>query len=164
MSINRPGTIEEEEVKLIDDGSGVATVEGQMRYSGGAFSLYDSLGAYDPRAGGGGLSETQHKTVRQLIHFVETNSPGGGFGAGPYISEVLPVGNPFPTSETWYTDSGKTLKICCWEATYNVNKTFATEKWAVYKSDGTNLAADATDTVSYSGIFETGRSRAIVVY
>lgn len=105
-----------------------------------------------------------HNTLRQLIHFVETNSPGSGFGAGPYVSEVLPSADPFPTSETWYTDGTKTSKICRWEATYNANKTFATEKWIVYKSDGTNPAADATDTISYSGVFETGRSRAITVY
>ena len=111
-----------------------------------------------------GVTESAHKTLRQLIHFVETNSPGDGFGAGPYVSEVLPAADPFPTSETWYTDGTKTYKICRWEGTYNANKTFATEKWIVYKSDGTNPAADATDTISYSGVFETGRSRAIVVY
>ena len=105
-----------------------------------------------------------HKALRQLIHFVDTNSPGDGFGAGPYVSEVLPTADPFPTSETWYTDGTKTYKICRWEGTYNANNTFATEKWIVYKSDGTNPAADATDTISYSGVFETGRSRAIVVY
>lgn len=105
-----------------------------------------------------------HHTLRHLIHFVETNSPGSGFGAGPYVSEVLPAADPFPTSETWYTDGAKTSKICRWEGTYNANKTFATEKWIVYKSDGTNPAADATDTISYSGVFETGRSRAVTVY
>lgn len=106
----------------------------------------------------------QHKDLRHLIHFVETNSPGDGFGAGPYVSELLPSADPFPTSETWYTDGTKTSKICRWEGTYNANKTLATEKWIVYKSDGTNPAADATDTISYSGVFETGRSRAIAVY
>lgn len=110
------------------------------------------------------LAGTGHKTFRHLIHFVEPNSPGDGFGSGPYVSEVLPSADPFPTSETWYTDGTKTSKICRWEATYNANKTLATEKWIVYKSDGTNPAADATDTISYSGVFETGRSRAVVVY
>jgi len=158
-----PGDSQETGLDLNDDGSGFASSAGQVRYSNGRFSLYDNVGEYDPRSGGG-ISESQHKSLRQLIHFVETNSPGDGFGAGPYVSEVLPVGDPFPTSETWYTDSGKTLKICKWEATYNANKTFATEKWTVYKSDGTNPAADATDTISYSGVFETGRSRAVAVY
>ena len=110
------------------------------------------------------VNPSQHKALRQLIHFIETNSPGDGFGSGPYQSELLPSADPFPTSETWYETSSKLLKICRWEATYNANKTYATEKWIVYKTDGTNPAADATDTISYSGVFETGRSRAIAVY
>lgn len=110
------------------------------------------------------FTPTQHKTIRQLIHFIETNSPGDGFGAGPYQSEVLPTADPFPTSETWYETSSKTNKICRWEGTYNANKTLATETWIVYQSDGTSKAAEATDTISHSGIFETGRSRAITVY
>lgn len=140
------------------DASGLTTVT--------ADNVQDAIEELDAAAGGSGMTTTQHKTVRQLIHFVETNSPGEGFGAGPYQSEILP--NPttdiFPTSETWYETSAKTNKICRWEGTYNANKTLATEKWIIYKSDGTNPAAEALDTISYSGVFETGRSRAITVY
>lgn len=112
----------------------------------------------------GGLTAEQHKTLRQLTHFVETNSPGEGWGDGPYQSEVLPSADPFPTSETWYTTSGKTNKICKWECTYTANKTYATETWTVYKSDGSSAAAVAVDTISYSGVFEIGRSRVITLY
>lgn len=108
--------------------------------------------------------QLDHNTLRHLIHFVEANSPGSGFGAGPYVSEVLPAADPFPTSETWYTDGTKTSKICRWEGTYNANKTLATETWIVYKADGTSKSAEAVDTISYSGIFETSRSRAVTVY
>jgi hypothetical protein len=114
--------------------------------------------------GAGGISETTHKTLRQLIHFTETNSPGDGFGAGPYYCETLYTSNVFPLNETWYETSAKLKKICRWEGTYNANKTFATEKWIVYKSDGVNPAADATDTISYSGVTETTRSRVVVTY
>jgi hypothetical protein len=102
----------------------------------------------------------KHKILRQLIHFIETNSPGAGFGAGPLVSEVS--GGTFPTSETWYETAAKTKKICRWEGTYNANKTLATEKWIVYQDDGVNPAADATDTIGYSGVVETSRSRVIV--
>lgn len=114
---------------------------------------------------GGGISEATHKTLRQLIHFVETNSPGDGFGAGPYLSETLYVGTTiFPASETWYETAAKLKRICRWECTYNPNKTYATETWIVYKSDGVNPAADATDTISYTGVREDSRSRAVTVY
>lgn len=110
------------------------------------------------------INDSQHRALRHLIHFVETNSPGDGFGAGPYYCETNYTSNVFPTDETWYETSAKLKRICRWEGTYNVNKTFATEKWIVYKSDGVNPAATATDTISYSGVTETSRSRAIAVY
>jgi len=118
---------------------------------------------------GSGLTEGAHKALRQLIHFMSGKGPGDGFGSGPYASGVLPEGDPFPTSETWYATAADkaagTGKIARQEWTYNTNKTLATEKWIVYKSDGTSEAATATDTISYSsGVFETGRSRAIAVY
>lgn len=112
----------------------------------------------------GGITEGQHKTLRQLIHFIGTNSPGDGFAAGPYVSEISDPG-PFPSAETWYTDSGKTVKICREEVTYNSNKTLATQTWIVYKSDGTNPAAKAVDDpIAYSGVFETGRTRTFTLY
>lgn len=160
----RAGTRYEERLRLTSDDGLSSDVAGDITFDGTDFSMRDSTGAFNPRSGGGGITESEHKALRQLIHFVGTNSPGDGFGSGPYHCETLPAADPFPTSETWYETSSKTNKICRWEGTYNSNKTFATEKWIVYKSDGTNPAADATDTISYSGVFETSRSRAIVVY
>jgi hypothetical protein len=112
----------------------------------------------------GGITDAQHRVLRHLIHFVETNSPGDGFGTGPYHCETNYTGGVFPTDETWWETSSKLKKICRWECTYNINKTFATEKWIVYKTDGTNPAADATDTITYTGVRENSRSRAVVVY
>jgi hypothetical protein len=105
----------------------------------------------------------EHRTLRQLIHFIASGGPGEGFGVGPYVSEVT-YSSIFPLTETWYEDGTKAKRICRWEATYNVNKTFATETWIVYKSDGVNPAARAVDTISYSGLSETGRSRAVTVF
>jgi hypothetical protein len=133
-----------------------------------ADNVQDAITDLDGAISAGGITEAQHKTLRQLAHFIETNSPGEGFATGPYASEVLPSGNPFPTSETWFESAADkaagTGKICRWEGTYNANKTFATETWIVYKADGTSKAVEAVDTISYSGVFETGRSRAITVY
>jgi hypothetical protein len=113
---------------------------------------------------GTGMTPNQHKSLRQLIHFTDTNSPGDGFGAGPYQSEVNYQTTVFPSDETWYTTTAKTAKICRWEATYNPNRTFATETWKVYQTNGTDVAAQADDVITYDGIKETGRERTITVY
>lgn len=129
-----------------------------------AHNVQDAIRDLDGAISVGGITEAQHKTLRQLIHFIETNSPGDGFGVGPYYCETNYTANIFPTDETWYETSAKLKKICLWEGTYNTNKTFATEKWIVYKADGVNPAADVTDTISYSGVIETNRSRLVAVH
>lgn len=129
---------------------------------GSGVSLYQLLTGQG--SGDLGLTESQHKSLRQLIHFTDSNSPGDGFGAGPYQSAVNYTGSVFPTDETWYTTTAKTAKICRWEATYNANRTFATETWKVYKENGTDVAAQADDVISYQGVAETGRERTITVF
>jgi hypothetical protein len=115
---------------------------------------------------GTGLSEGQHRSLRQLVHFMHQRGPGPGFGAGPYVSEVLPAGDPFPVSETWYETASKLKRIVRHQWTYNANKTLATETWIVYKTDGTSPAAQAVDSpiVYTNGVFETGRTRTVTVY
>jgi hypothetical protein len=158
-----PGALEEDEEVRLGTNANPPTQAGAFNFDGTSFQFRDSTGTFDPRTGGSGITEDQHKALRQLIHFLEFG-PGDGFGAGPYYSETLPAGDPFPTSETWYTDSGKTAKIVQWSCTYNANKTFATETWTVYKTDGSSKAAEAVDTISYSAVMETSRSRTVTVY
>ena len=38
---------------------------------------------------------------------------------------------------------------------------FKIRRGLIYASDGTTVLATVTDTISYSGIFETGRTRVI---
>jgi hypothetical protein len=159
-----PGPLEEdEEIRLGTNPSG-PSCEGACAYDGTSFKFWDGVGVFDPRTGGSGITADQHKILRQLIHFLVSGGPGGGFGVGPYYSETLPSADPFPTSETWYEDATKAKKIVRYEVTYNANKTHATETTIVYKSDGVNPAAQAVDTISYSAIFEIHRSRAVTVY
>jgi len=153
-----------DEIFFIDSADEPANEVGTVRSVNGEFHFRDALGLFNPRTGGSGITAEQHLVLRQLIHFLETNSPGDGFGAGPLYCETNYTGTVFPTDETWYETSAKLKKICRWEGTYNANKTFATEKWIVYQVDGVSPAADATDTISYTGVIETSRSRAIVVY
>jgi len=111
-------------------------------------------------AGAGGLTESQHRVLRQLIHFIN-DGPAEGFATGAY-KEILPAANPFPTSAIWYESSSKSKKII--ELTVTYTGAFpTTEEWKMYDTDGSTVLATVTDTISYSGPFETSRTRAIVI-
>lgn len=133
-----------------------------MTYDGTSFKLRDAVGTYDPRTGSG-ISANDHKALRQLIHLAEEGGPFEGFASGAY-QETLPSSSPFPTSIIWWTSSAKTAKIVEETITYNLNKTIATDQWKVYDTDGVTVLATVTDTISYSGIFETHRTRTIVLW
>lgn len=102
------------------------------------------------------ITADQHKALRQLIHFID-NGPAEGFSSGAY-REV--VGTVKPTAVVWYTDSGKADKIVekniIWTG---VNPT--TIEWKMYAVDGSTVLATVSDAVTYSGIFETSRTRTI---
>ena len=154
-----PGVREEEKLRLTTEEGQTADSPGEIVYTaGGAFSMRDATGAFDPRSGSG-LSEAQHKALRQLIHFIDSG-PAEGFASGAY-HEQLPSADPFPTSAIWWTSSGKTSKIVELTITRNANKTPATEEWKMYDTDGSTVLVTVTDTISYSGIVETTRTRTI---
>jgi hypothetical protein len=103
-----------------------------------------------------GITETQHKTLRNLVHFID-NGPAEGFASGAY-KEV--TGTLFPTAIIWYDQSGAgKKKIVSKEITWT-GVTPTTITWKVYDTSEV-LLATVTDTVTYSGLFETSRSRAI---
>lgn len=106
------------------------------------------------------VNSSEHARLRQLIHFVDEGGPFEGFTAGSY-REILPTGDPFPTSVIWWEDSSKVKKIVEETVTYNSLKLITTDEWKVYNEDGVTVAATATDTISYSGAFETDRTRTI---
>ena len=136
-----------------------AIVEGEVRYTGIRFSFMDGEGEYDPRSGSG-ISEEQHKTLRQLIHFID-DGPAEGFITGLY-KEVLPSGNPFPTSIIWWESSSKLKKIVeriiTWSGVVPIS-----DEWKVYDTDGVTILATVSDSIVYSGPFELNRTRTIVV-
>jgi hypothetical protein len=133
------------------------TEEGETRYVGGAFSMRDSAGLFDPRSGSG-LSEAQHRALRQLIHFID-NGPAEGFSSGAF-RETLPAAAPFPTSVAWYVDNTKAEKIVDLTITYT-GVLPTSVQWRVYDTDGSTVLATVTDAVSYTGVFETSRTRTI---
>lgn len=111
------------------------------------------------------LTADQHRTLRHLIHFID-GGPADGFASGAF-KEVLPAGSAFPTSVTWYTDSGKTQKIVekliersAGSAT-NIAPTPIT--WIMYDEDGSTVVAKVIDSITYSGVFEYQVTREIKI-
>jgi hypothetical protein len=121
---------------------------------------YDELDGYvQSIIGGGGSIEPQHKTLRDLIHFID-EGPGDGFATGAF-KEILPVGAPFPTSITWYLDTAKTKKLVEKFITYAGTAFPSIIQWNMYDFDGVTLIHTVTDTITYSTAFEATRTRAI---
>ena len=106
------------------------------------------------------LTPSNHRTLRQLIHFID-DGPAGGFATGA-VKQILPSANPFPTSVIWWEDALLTKRIVDKIIVRNPNKTPATVQWRMYDVDGTTVLETVTDTYAYSGIFEISRTRAIV--
>jgi len=155
----KPGEADEEGIIFENRLPGDYPTVGGVRYVDGSFSFRDSLGLFDPRSGSG-LSEAQHKALKQLIHLADDWGPFEGFTSGAHL-EVTPAG-PFPTLFTWWTGVAKTHKIVDELVSYNANKTVNQVTFRVYDSDGTTVLATVTDTYAYTGVFESSRTRVIV--
>lgn len=151
-----PGPSIEEELQL-EDGGADPSVVGALTLNAGALLGRDTTGIFDLR----GLSEEDHKILRQLIHFID-DGPAEGFTSGAY-KETLPAGSPFPTSEIWWESSSKLKKIVSLVTTWT-GAVITQEVWDIYDTDGSTSLATITDGISYSGIFETSRTRTIVVH
>ena len=95
--------------------------------------------------------------LRKLILFIDSG-PGLGFASGAY-QETL--GGAFPSSVIWWVSSSKSLKIVELAITRNASQQPTTEVWTLYDADGTTAIETATDTIVYSGAWETNRTRVI---
>lgn len=109
-------------------------------------------------AGAGGLTIEGHKALRQLIHFIN-DGPAESFATGAF-REV--TGGAFPTSIIWWESSSKLKKIVERNITWDTSPKVPTQdQWKVYDTDGSTVLATVTDSISYSGVFETNRTRVI---
>jgi hypothetical protein len=160
----------EQEIDIQADGLGAAGFYPQHP-SAGAPDLaagverdaLDNLVLKDPLAGSKtltqllastGITAADHKTLLQLIHFID-EGPAEGFASG---ATKTVTGTVFPTQILWRrADSTKLVEQ---NITWTGSKA-TTIEWKVYGTDGTTVLATVTDTISYSGVFETGRTRAI---
>ena len=109
---------------------------------------------------GTGITEPEHETLRQLIHFIDSGGPSHGFASGAF-RETLPTANPFPDSITWYLAADKVQKLVEKLITYNSDQFPIIIQWNMYDVDGVTIIHTVTDTVVYSGPFESYRNRAI---
>jgi len=144
---------DEEGPQIKDLGSGVMGVRNGADTDAAPLSIAEA--ADDAHA----VNRTYHPKVRQLIHFIE-HGPSEGFATGAYF-EVLPTGDPFPTSEIWYESAAKAKKIVELATVWYPNKTINTETWTVYDTDGITPLGSVTDTYAYSGVFVSSITRAI---
>lgn len=151
-----PGSLGEEEV-ILDEQTEDPSYEGAVRYVSGSFRAKDGTGVFNLRSGTG-LSEEQHKILRQLIHFID-EGPAEGFATGAY-REV--TGTIFPSAIIWWESSDKLKKIVSQEITWSGAKPTQVD-WKIYASDGSTVLATVSDAITYSGVFESSRTRTITV-
>ena len=152
------GPSNEEELQLYDDGQDPSVIGG-ITNNGGELKGRDNAGVFNLRSGGG-ISEAQHNALRVLIHLADgVGGPMENFASGAY-RETLPVADPFPTSITWWESNAKLKKIV--EKLITWTGAFPTTiQWKAYDTDGTTVLATVTDAITYSGPFETTRTRTI---
>jgi hypothetical protein len=149
-----PGPIDEDESLLLEDGGVDPTIVGQILRNGTDLKAKDGIGVFNLRSGSG-LTPSAHEVLLQLIHFID-EGPAEGFTTG---ATKLVIGGIFPSSILW--KRADATKLVEQNITWTQAKP-ATIQWKMYDVDGTTVLATVTDTITYSGAFETGRTRTIV--
>lgn len=108
-------------------------------------------GTLFPTSGG---SADFHK----LLVLFDSDGPAESYASNAF-REV--TGTVFPTAVIWWTSAAKTAKIVEKLITWT-GVTATTVQWKIYtKVTGAALLATVTDTIVYSGVFETSRTRVI---
>lgn len=126
--------------------------------------------------GGGGVSQILAGTGISIsplggtgIVTVSATGTGGAAGvldteglplAAYGYREILPAGNPFPTTINWWDSPSKTQLQYSKALTLNAQQNPTQIQWKFYVAGV--LQATVTDTISYSGPFETTRTRTVV--
>lgn len=141
---------------------GIQYLEG-YGFTTGVLVGYDQLDGYVKSLlgqGGGGITPSEHETLRQLIHFVD-NGPGDGFASGA-VRTTSPAGSPFPTEVCWYLDGTLTTKLVDKLIVYNAHQVPTTITWNMYDYDGVTIIHTVIDTFTYvNNVFESSRNRSI---
>lgn len=156
-----PGQRLEESIRFLS-GTSLPSEPGVMAYVSGANAVSGS-GLYLSEEGVSVgpfrklISSESHARLRQLIHLADTDGPFEGFSGAVKDTDT----GVFSTGSIWFTDSGRTKKII--DKSVTRTGILPTEiVWNVYDLDGLTILNTAIDTITYSGVFENSRTRAII--
>jgi len=131
--------------------------QGEVTYVSGSFWFLQASGLTPLTSAS--LMSASHAAIHQLVHLADgVGGPFEEFATGA-VRDMGPI--PFMTASIWYTSAARTNKIVEKLIVYNPNKTPATTQWKVYGSDGSTVLVTVTDTITYSSVFETSRTRTI---
>lgn len=149
-----PGPLDEDEAIQLGPQAVSPTVNGELRYVAGVGFRFFEEGV-EKGLTGTGITEAQHKTLLNLIHFID-EGPAEGFTTG---ATKTVTGGIFPSQILWRRADA--TKLVEQNITWAAAKP-TTVQWKMYAADGLTVLATVTDSISYSGAFETGRTRTIV--
>lgn len=150
-------------VKVSSNDSATGYLNGKLVAGSGVNFTEQSDGSDETLEISAEVTEGNHRTLRHLIHFID-DGPAGGFTSGAY-KEILPAGDPFPTSIIWWESSAKLKKIV--EKTITVSGVGVSTikptpiEWKMYDTDGVTVLATVSDAITYQGVFEVSRVRTI---
>ena len=137
-----------------DDGDGPPTQDGQIRHDGGDLKGHFG-GSVVSLISGTGLNAGSHQALLQLIHFID-QGPAKGFVSG--ATSATTYSGAFPVEVLWTRQDGNDLL----RKTMTYTGAFPTTiDWKMYAADGTTIVEQVTDTIVYTGAFETSRTRVI---
>ena len=122
-------------LELLSDAPDPST-QGQLKYSGSAFRMQDSLGVFNPREGV--MTDEQHRQIDQLTHDIDETS----YYEPTYSSGLL-------RQEGWWDDALKTTPIRVISYSYTGPR-ITTEEQKQYDGSGV-LVETMTGTYTYSG-------------
>lgn len=146
-----PGVSDDEGINL--EPTAAPTADGELRYVAGVGFRFFEEGV-EKGLSGSGLTEAQHKVLLNLIHFID-EGPAEGFASG---ATKTVTGTVFPTQVLW--KRADATKLVEQNITWAGSKPTSVE-WKIYAADGSTVLATVTDAITYSGVFETGRTRTI---
>lgn len=111
---------------------------GLSRLVNGEFKFVDSLGVFNPRTGGSGITEPQHEALDTLTHTIDETS----------YDEVIYSGSK-PSAYIVWTSAAKLMKIREEQYTYNDGKV---SQVVTIQYDGTGaVKMTMTEVYTYSG-------------
>lgn len=134
----RPGPLEEYDEIRVFPNTDPPSIAGSLNYDGTSFKFRDSSGVFDPRTGGSGITESQHRELDTLTHDIDETS----------FDEVTYTLGKVTSYITWAT-SGKLLKVREEQFTYVSGKI---SQVVTIHYDGTgSVHEQITEVLTYSG-------------